>query len=204
MIVRIEGKLIEAAPLSAIVDVQGIGYEIHIPVTTAEKLPGTGATVLLHTLAVYREDTQALYGFSTREERDFFRLLTEKVSGIGPKIGLSIMSKLSLPMLKSAIAQADVGLLAKCPGIGRKTAERLCVELGDKIGALAPVSLEPHESGSLAVEDAKSDPTMIQDAVRALMTLGYKTDVADKAVRKAAKELGDGATTEDLIRTALK
>ncbi len=101
MIVSLEGKLIEAAPLSAVIEANGIGYEVFIPVTTAEKLPGIGQTARLHTLAVYREDSQTLYGFATREDRDFFRLLVEKVSGIGPKIALNIMSRMSVESLRT-------------------------------------------------------------------------------------------------------
>lgn len=200
MIVLLQGTLVEATPLSAIVDVQGIGYEVHIPVTTAERLPPAGQAVKLHTFAVYREDSQALYGFVDRAERDFFRLLTEKVSGVGPKIALSIMSKLSLPMLQSAIAQGDVATLSKCPGIGKKTAERLVVELRDKVGIPAGAS---HAAG----RPSSGDPVATSpqgEAVLAMIALGYKPDIADRAVRKAAQELDPGATTEALVRAALR
>jgi len=205
MIVQLTGQLIEGKPLSVVLDCGGIGYEVHVPVTTAERLSGTGSKVMLYIHAVYREDSQTLYGFSKREERDFFRLITEKVSGIGPKIGLSIMSKLSLPMLQSAIAQGDVGLLSKCPGIGKKTAERLCVELKDKVLAkgvsLGTINGEI-SSGSFSNEEVGA--SRIQDAVAALMTLGYKADVADRSVRKTLKELGEGVSTEALIKGALR
>lgn len=204
MIVHLEGRLIEATPLSAIIDVQGVGYEVHIPVTTTERLPGIGQTVRLHTHAVYREDSQSLYGFATREDRDFFRLLTEKVSGIGPKIALGIMSKLSLQLLRGAIAQADVALLAKCPGIGKKTAERICVELRDKV---LPPGTTTAGGASMAdtTEAAGNLPGgRVQDAVMALIALGYKADVADKAVRRADSKLGPEAGTEALIKAALK
>jgi len=200
MIVHLEGRLVSATPLSAVIDVNGIGYELHIPVTTAEKLPHVGETARLHTHAVYREDSQSLYGFVSREERDFFRLLTEKVSGIGPKIGLSIMSKLSLPLLRSAIAQGDVGLLAKCPGIGKKTAERLCIELRDKVGIGSTTEHPPTANANSTFGTGGR----IEDAVMALMTLGYKADTADKAVRQADAKLGPEATTEALIKAALK
>ncbi len=204
MIVHIEGRLVQATPLSAIIDVQGIGYEVQIPVTTAERLPRTGEKVFLHTHAVYREDSQALFGFITREERDFFRLITEKVSGIGPKIGLSIMSKLSLPLLRSAIAQGDVGLLSKCPGIGKKTAERLCIELRDKVGIAIGTTSMTEGSAAATGEPATDTSSRITDAVMALIALGYKADVADKAVRKADSSLGAEASTEALIKAALK
>src|SRR5690349_5260577 len=135
MITSIQGVLASATPLHAVIELNGFGYEVHIPVTTAEKLPTPGATVKLHTLAIYREDSQTLYGFSTVEERDFFRLMIENVTGVGPKMALTIMSRLSLPSLESAIRTGDITTLAKCPGIGKKTAERLIVELKAKVGA---------------------------------------------------------------------
>lgn len=202
MIVHLQGTLVHAAPLSAVIEVHGIGYEVHIPVTTAERLPRLGDAVRLHTLAVYREDSQALYGFSEAAERDFFRLLTEKVSGIGPKIALSIMSKLSLPMLRAAIAQGDVALLAKCPGIGKKTAERLVIELRDKVGQIGGEVVTP--TASTGVSPLPGPIGAVEEAVLALVALGYKTDVADRSVRKAAHALGAEATTEALIRAALK
>ena len=113
MITSIQGTLAAATPLHAIVELNGLGYEVNIPVTTAEKLPATGSAVRLHTHVVYREDAQTLYGFATAEERDFFRLMIEHVTGVGPKVALTIMSKLSLPLLQGAIRQGDVKLPAK-------------------------------------------------------------------------------------------
>jgi holliday junction DNA helicase RuvA len=203
MLTYIQGTLASATPLQAVIDVQGLGYEVSIPVTTAERLPAIGTKAKLFTLAVYREDSQALYGFSTAEERDFFRLLVEKVSGVGPRVALSIMSKLSLPMLRSAIAGSDIGLLSKCPGIGKKTAERLVIELKDKVGIGGSSSAGlaggrdqmPHQSPA----DAK-----VQDAVLALVTLGYKPADADKAVRKALAAEGSDISSESLIKAALR
>jgi holliday junction DNA helicase RuvA len=202
MITSVSGTLVSATPLSAVIETGGLGYEIHIPVTTAERLPQPGQSAKLHTLAVYREDSQTLYGFATEEERNFFRLLVEKVTGVGPKMALSVMSKLSLPTLKSAIASGDVGLLAKCQGIGKKTAERLVMELRDK--------LNPAELGSVtAAQVAASDPAApvadnrVNDAVLALTALGYKAADADKAVRQAWIALGSKASTEALIKKAL-
>lgn len=199
MITSVSGILVSATPLCAVIETGGIGYEINIPVTTAERLPQPGQAARLHTLAVYREDTQTLYGFATTEERDFFRLLVEKVTGVGPKMALSVMSKLSLPTLKSAIVSGDVGLLAKCPGIGKKTAERLVIELRDK--------LSPSGSGVLVTPaDAPAAPAAdnrVNDAVLALTALGYKAADADKAVRQAWIALGPKATTEGLIKKAL-
>jgi Holliday junction DNA helicase RuvA len=146
MITSIQGLLTDCTPLRAIIELNGFGYEVNIPVTTAEKLPAPGATVKLHTLVIYREDAQTLYGFATPADRDFFRLMIETVSGVGPKLALTIMSRMSLPMLEAAIRDGDVNGLSKCPGIGKKTAERLVVELRAKVGATgsgSPVAGSP-------------------------------------------------------------
>ncbi|MBC2594859.1 Holliday junction branch migration protein RuvA [Ruficoccus amylovorans] len=202
MIVSLEGKLVEAAPLSAVIEANGIGYEVFIPVTTAEKLPGIGQTARLHTLAVYREDSQTLYGFATREDRDFFRLLVEKVSGIGPKIALNIMSRMSVASLRTAIAHSDIALLSKCQGIGKKTAERLVIELRDKVFPGGIPAAAPSAEGT-GTEGILVGGSSFQDALAALVTLGYKPPEADKALRKAQDKLGPDASTEALIKTAL-
>lgn len=198
MIVSVEGRLVASTPLKAVVECQGIGYEIHIPVTTAEKLPGFGQTVKLHTFVAYREDSQTLYGFSSTEDRDFFQLLVEKVSGVGPRVALSIMSKLSLQAIRSAISAGDVALLAKCPGIGKKTAERLVIELRDKVGAPAVTG-----AAGDAVWAGTGGEGGYQDAMMALVSLGYKPADADKALRRAVDALGSEAATEELIKKAL-
>ncbi|MBA4138770.1 MAG: Holliday junction branch migration protein RuvA [Opitutus sp.] len=199
MITRLTGTLLSSTPLHAVIETGGLAYEVHIPVTTAERLPATGQQARLHTLVVYREDSQTMYGFTTEEERDFFRLLVEKVSGIGPKTALSVLSKLSLPVLHGAIAAGDVALLAKCPGIGKKTAERLVIELRDTIGVTAPTAVAA-APGAAAAAPAENK---IRDAVLALVALGYKAADADKSVRQALVALGPGATTEALIKKAL-
>lgn len=199
MITSVSGVLVSATPLTAVIENGGLGYEIHIPVTTAERLPAPGQPAKLHTLAVYREDSATLYGFATESDRDFFRLLVEKVTGVGPKMALSVMSKLSLATLKAAIASGDVGLLSKCPGIGRKTAERLVIELRDKLGSAELVpSSTPDASSAATATDSR-----VNDAVLALTALGYKAADADKAVREAWVALGSKATTEALIKKAL-
>lgn len=200
MITSIQGTLASATPLHAVIELNGLGYEVNIPVTTAEKLPASGATVKLHTLVIYREDAQTLYGFATPEERDFFRLMIEHVTGIGPKSALTIMSRLSLPLLESAIRMGDVGTLAKCPGIGKKTAERLVVELKAKVGNASDGSaLE----ASSATTGAPAGESAHRDAISALVALGYKAADADQAVRRAALALGAKASTEALIKKAL-
>lgn len=202
MITSIEGIVAQATPLRAILELGGLGYEVNMPVTTAEKLPPVGQKAKLHTLVVYREDAQTLYGFASVEERDFFRLLIENVSGVGPKVAISIMSRLSLPLLESAIRLGDVATLSKCPGIGKKTAERLVVELRSKVGAVGgPGDASPVSGGASAV--ATGGDTRLQDAVLALTALGYKAADADKSVRQALLALGASASTEQLIKKAL-
>lgn len=198
MITSIQGTLAAATPLHAIVELNGFGYEVHVPVTTAERLPQVGSTVKLHTLVIYREDAQTMYGFATPADRDFFRLMIENVTGVGPKMALSIMSKLSLASLEGAIRAGDIGTLAKCPGIGKKTAERLVVELKAKVGgSAATTAAEAAPAGEPAPASAH------HDAVSALVALGYKAPEADEAVRRAALALGPKATTETLIKKAL-
>jgi Holliday junction DNA helicase RuvA len=201
MITSVSGTLVTATPLTAVIETGGLGYEIHIPVTTAERLPSPGQQAKLHTLAVYREDSATLYGFASEEERDFFRLLVEKVTGVGPKMALSVLSKLSLATLKGAIVAGDVGLLAKCPGIGKKTAERLVIELRDKLNP-ADLGTVPPALGGPATP-APAGENKIRDAVLALTALGYKAADADKAVRQAWVALGASASTEALIKKAL-
>jgi len=210
MITSIQGVLAAATPLRAVVELGGLGYEVNIPVTTAEKLPAVGAEVRLHTLVIYREDAQTLYGFASPAERDFFRLMIEHVKGVGPKVALTIMSKLSLPALQAAIAAADVPLLAKCPGIGKKTAERLVIELKGKVGVGSSAALSAASLGELGGSAASGEAganvpahSSHHDAILALGALGYKPADADKAVRAAALKLGADASTEALIKEAL-
>jgi Holliday junction DNA helicase RuvA len=198
MITSIQGILAEATPLRAVVEVGGFSYEVNVPVTTAERLPLAGSAVRLHTLVIYREDSQTLYGFATAEDRDFFRLMIENVTGIGPKMALSIMSRLSLPLLQGAIRSGDVATLSRCPGIGKKTAERLVVELKAKVGAGAGARLTLLPAGGAAAANSPH-----ADAVAALVALGYKVGDADEAVRRASIALGDSATTEAMVRKAL-
>jgi Holliday junction DNA helicase RuvA len=195
VITSLQGTLASSGPLSAVIELNGLGYEVHIPVTTAERLPRPGAAVRLHTVVIYREDSQTLYGFATTAERDFFRLMIDHVTGIGPKVGLSILSRLSVPLLESAIRTGDVTTLAQCPGIGRKTAERLVVELRARLGAI--------DTGAPVEGAAAADSSPQRDAVAALMALGYKPATADESVRRASLALGPGAATEALVKKAL-
>ncbi|HVW21170.1 MAG TPA: Holliday junction branch migration protein RuvA [Opitutaceae bacterium] len=199
MIASIQGTVESVGPLQVVIEVGGFGYEVNVPVTTAEKLPPPGQAVKLHTLAIYREDSQTLYGFASAEERDFFRLMIEHVTGVGPKVALGILSRLSLPLLRSAIRTGDIATLAQSPGIGRKTAERLVVELKAKLGAESAAASA--ELGGEPAAPAAASPQ--GDAVAALMALGYKAADADQAVRRAALALGPKAGTEALIKRSL-
>lgn len=184
-----------------VLEAGGLGYEVHIPVTTAERVPAIGQECSLFVHSVYREDSATLYGFATRADRDFFRLLVERVSGIGPKIGISILSRMSVDVLRSAIASSDIALLSKCPGIGKKTAERLVIELKDKVFAEGTAPATAGDTPQATSNSAA--PSHFQDAVASLITLGYKPADADKLVRKASSKAASDASVEDLIRLAL-
>jgi Holliday junction DNA helicase RuvA len=197
MIVSLRGKLIEAGVLRVVIESAGVGYEVNVPVTTAERLPACGSEVFLLIHHVFREDGQALYGFAVSEERDFFRLLVEKVSGVGPKLALNILSRMALPILREAIIRGDVALLAQCPGIGKKTAERLVMELRDKVGV---------DGATMSVSASLSpaqQPTPATDAIAAMIALGNKAVDAEKSVRAAIAKLGPGATADQLVKAAL-
>ncbi|HEY1791677.1 MAG TPA: Holliday junction branch migration protein RuvA [Opitutaceae bacterium] len=191
MISAIRGTLIESGPTRAVIQVGGLEYEVNIPVTTAERLPRAGGEARLHTYVAYREDAQTLYGFASPDERDFFRLMIENVTGIGPKMAMSIMSRMSLPLLRGAIRSGDTATLAKCPGIGKKTAERLVVELKGRL------------QGGQDAAAAHAPAGEHGDAVAALIALGYRPADADESVRRASLALGPGAATEALVKKAL-
>lgn len=195
MIVGIKGRLASSTPVSAVVEAGGLFYEVNVPLTTSERLPASGSEVMLHTLAVYREDSQSLYGFISASDRDFFKLVVEKVSGIGPKIALNMMSRMSAQTLQSAIASGDAALLSKCQGIGKKTAERLVLELR---GAFAPAGMSV-SGGDFGATEASA----ISDAVAALCALGMKPADSDKLVRQGCAALGGSATVEQLVKYAL-
>jgi len=197
VIVYLQGILKEASPLSAVILTGGVGYGVHLPVRVAEKLPAVGCEVSLHIRQVFREDASDLYGFIDVSERDFFDLLI-KVSGIGPKTGLALLSRVDPGTLVSGISTGDTTMLAKCPGIGKKTAERIVVELRDKVPA---TGITPAVAGAIA--PLSGSPTE-EEAVAALTTLGFKVPDARKAVAKAAEQIGANASTEDLVKAALR
>ena len=198
MITFLHGKLVEALPTQAIVDVNGVGYEVLIPLSSFDKLPQPGHDVKLLTQLVIREDAHILYGFASTVERDLFRLLINNVSGIGPKTALNILSGMNAVTFRGAVAGGDVKLLSQISGVGKKTAERIVVELRDKIGAAGAWEAASVKH-SLSPDDQK-----INDAVLALMALGFKQVEAHDSIRAAQNSLGAKATVEDLVRACLK
>ncbi|MCW8886414.1 MAG: Holliday junction branch migration protein RuvA [Motiliproteus sp.] len=202
MIGRIRGELLEKQPPQLLVDVRGIGYEIEAPMSTFYRLPEIGKVVELHTHFVVREDAQLLYGFHSRQERAMFRTLI-KINGVGPKLGLTILSGIEVDELARCISHDDTAALIRLPGVGKKTAERLIVEMRDKLNDWMPEA--PFELSSS--DAAGSSPVAAndgrQEAESALIALGYKPAQATKAVSQAAKELGN-TDSEQLIRQALK
>lgn len=194
----LHGKLVDALPTQATVDVHGVGYDVLIPLSSYDKLPSPGSDVKLLTHLSIREDAHVLYGFMTSQERDLFRLLVNNVSGIGPKIALNVLSGISVTAFRGAVANSDVKALSQISGVGKKTAERIVVELKDKIGPVGAWEASS-EGRSLSPEDQR-----INDAVLALIALGFKHPDAHDAVRSAAGALGPKATAEELVRATLK
>jgi Holliday junction DNA helicase RuvA len=198
MITFLHGKLVDALPTQAILEVNGVGYEVLIPLSSYDKLPSPGQEVRLLTHLAVREDAHVLYGFSSTAERDLFRLLITSVSGVGPRIALNVLSGLSVTAFRGAVMSGDVKALSKVSGVGRKTAERIVVELKDKIGVGGGWEAASEERG-LSVGDQK-----LNDAVLALVALGFRQPEAQETVRQAVAMLGSQATVEDLVRACLK
>ncbi len=188
MIGRLSGKLIEKQPPQVIVDVQGLGYEVNVPMSTFYNLPGLGETITLFTHLVVREDAHLLYGFGTDDERRAFRQLL-KISGVGPKMALSVLSGLSVADLAQAVAMQETGRLVKIPGVGKKTAERLVLELRDKLDH-APSIATSSDAGK----------TNGADVLNALLALGYNEREAQWALKQISNDLG----VSESIRQALK
>ncbi len=186
MIGRIRGILLDKTPPTINVDVAGVGYEIDVPMSTLYKLPEVGAEVILHTHLQVRDDAHVLYGFATQEERTAFRALI-KVTGVGARIGLAVLSGMSVEELSSAITLQETGRLTRVPGIGKKTAERLLLELRGKLGADIGASAAPAAGGQA-------------DILNALLSLGYSSAESQKAL----KSLPPDVDVAEGIRLALK
>jgi Holliday junction DNA helicase RuvA len=198
MITFLHGKLVEALPTQAVVEVQGVGYEVLLSLSSFDRLPPPGQDVKLLTQLIIREDAHTLYGFATTAERDLFRLLINNVSGIGPKTALNILSGMNAVTFRGAVANGDVKALSQISGVGKKTAERIVVELRDKIGA-AGAWEAASATRTLSPADQK-----VNDAVLALMALGFKQMDAHDTVRSAQALLGPNASVEELVRASLK
>ncbi|MBU3022447.1 Holliday junction branch migration protein RuvA [Aestuariibacter sp. A3R04] len=202
MIGRIEGRLLEKQPPEVLIDVNGIGYEIQMPMTSFYQLPAVGENVAVYTHFVVREDAQLLFGFADKMERGLFRELI-KANGVGPKLGLTILSGMSAAQFLNSVRSEDVSALVSLPGIGKKTAERLVVELKDRLAKFGkqeavyiPLDMaKPNRDTIVPLNDAR------EEAQSALIALGYKPVQASKLVTSVYQ---DGMESESLIREALK
>lgn len=198
MITFLNGKLAESSHTQIVVDVNGVGYEVLIPLSSFDRLPQPGQPIQVLTHLTIREDAHQLYGFMTAAERNLFRMLIHNVSGIGPKIALNILSGMNVISFRGAVANGDVKALSQISGVGKKTAERIVVELRDKIGPSGA-----WEAASQAHGMSQHDQR-IADAVSALVALGLKQPEAHEAVKAAITMLGNDATVEQLVRAGLK
>jgi len=200
MITFLRGVLAEAMPNRATIDVNGVGYEVLIPLSTYDALGEIGKPARIRTHLHIRENEHTLYGFGTDEERDLFRLLIGRVTGIGPKLAMAVLSGMSVTHFKGAVVGGDIASLSKISGLGKKTAERIVLELKDKVGVAA--AWEAASAGHSPSPEAAAQ----NDAVLALIALGYKQVDAHKAVKKLADsgELGGVPSVDDYIRGALR
>jgi Holliday junction DNA helicase RuvA len=195
MIGRLRGILLHKEPPTLMLEVAGVGYELEAPMTTFYDLPAVGEPVTLHTHLVVREDAHLLYGFVRESQRRLFRALL-KVNGVGPRVALAVLSGLSDDEFTRCVAESDIARLTKVPGIGRKTAERLVIEMRDKLSKADSLLVA---SAGGAGPATPGDP--VSEAVSALIALGYKPNEASHAVRRASTA---GLSAEEIIRQALK
>lgn len=199
MYAYIKGTIIHATPAAIILEAGGIGYKIHIPANLSNRLPQIENEALLYTSFVIRENSQTLYGFLTMQERDLFEVL-QNVTGVGPKLALSLTGHLTLSDLHRAVGNHDIGTLAKVPGVGKKIAERLIIEMRDKLASLFPQDVSEF---AVAISlDPKAQK--INDAMGALINLGYNQSNAQKAIKKTLNELSEDADLGMLITASLK
>lgn len=199
MIGRLRGVLLEKHPPHLLLEVAGVGYELELPLGNFQHLPALNETVTLYTHLVVREDAHLLYGFSSRRERELFRELI-RLNGVGPKLALALLSALEVDALIRCVQADDVRALTRVPGVGKKTAERLLIELKDRFKAwdvLSDAPLLAEASASVANTTSHAE----RDAVSALLALGFKPAEASRAVTHV---LEDGLSSEELIRRALK
>jgi holliday junction DNA helicase RuvA len=194
----LKGNLVEALPTQILVDVNGVGYQVSIPLSSYDRLPQKGAAIHILTELIVREDAHLLFGFMTADERDLFKLLVQHVSGIGPKTALGVLNGISVVAFKGAVVNNDVKTLSQIKGVGKKTAERIILDLKDKIGVVGAWEAASAKH-TLSPEDQK-----VNDAVLALISLGYKQTDAHQVIRKSSEKLGASAGVEQLVREALR
>lgn len=200
MIAYVRGSIVESLPNQVIVDVHGVGYRCLVPLSTYDRLAGAQGEVKLLTHLHVTERDHTLFGFATAEERDLFRLLMDRVSGIGPKLALAVLSGMSVADFKDNVIRGDVGALSRISGVGKKTAERIVLELKDKVGIVD--TWQAAKAGGAAADPSQAAQA---DAVLALIALGYKQAEAQKAVADLARQAAGGTVTADqLIRDALR
>jgi len=198
MIGKINGVLEEKSTHQALIEVNGLSYEVEVPITTSFEMPEIGSKVQLYTHFVVREDAQLLYGFLKKQDREMFRVLI-KVNGVGPKLAVAILSGLDSTSLARCVQDDDVATLVKLPGIGKKTAERLLIELRDKVKTLLLPQLDESEEGGLSLP--MTSASIDEEAEEALIALGYKPQAAAKSIKSCKKA---GQSLEELIKAALK
>ncbi|QOL27275.1 Holliday junction branch migration protein RuvA [Thalassotalea sp. LPB0316] len=203
MIGRLRGILVEKTAPDIVIECQGVGYEVSMPMTSIYALPEVNEEAIIYTHFVVREDAQLLYGFANKTERKLFRLLI-KVNGVGPKLALAILSGMSANQFVSCVAHDDVTTIVKIPGVGKKTAERLLIEMRDKLKDWQTESTTPFTDAAPLLES--NDSTFVTtdnkgDAINALISLGYTQGQADKAVKAVFSE---DKSSEELIRDSLK
>ncbi|MFP1721320.1 Holliday junction branch migration protein RuvA [Lonsdalea quercina] len=202
MIGRLRGIILEKQPPQVLIEANGVGYEVHMPMTCFYELPEQGQEAIIFTHFVVREDAQLLFGFNNKQERSLFRELI-KVNGVGPKLALAILSGMSAQQFVGAVERQEIGALVKLPGVGKKTAERLVVEMKDRFKGLNGELFNSASDLTLPpVTDAAASSADIEaEAESALVALGYKSQEASRMISKVAKA---GADCETLIRDALR
>jgi Holliday junction DNA helicase RuvA len=196
MFAYLEGRLVTKAPTHVVLDVNGVGYEVRIPLSSYNRLAEKNNKVRILTYFYVREDIQQLYGFITEKEKDFFKILLT-VSGVGPRMALAILSGSSHTEIKRAICKGDSAFLKSIPGIGRKLAERIIVELKEKI------SVEEDWMSKSERHRKKENEILFQDCIHALISLGYRHSIARNALHKALSSNSSSLTAEELIKESL-
>lgn len=204
MIAHLRGQLVELLPNQLVLECHGVGYRCAIPLTTYDRLVGAAGEVKVLTHYHVTEHDHSLYGFATSDERDLFKLLIDRVSGIGPKMALAVLSGMPVPAFKDNVIRNDIAALSKISGVGKKTAERIVLELKDKVGIVSTWQAAQSTAASLVADPAQAVQT---DAVLALISLGFKQAEAQKTVQDLVKKAGSSATeltADRLIRDALR